>query len=373
MELSQLVYRGRGQYTNDQGETVNGDDVPRHLVMLVDDFLVFDAAPSPRQWLRQSLDLMTLLVMLRATLLTRMTGDSGLRQPIAFVPVGGTGLTELVIAMSQSVAEFLREAEVYIRRHSDEQRVALVRRAQGNVLELFGNAHLKGEAVKDSDGRSFARPDEVARLLQLTTTAIAPMLIDPVDSVVPEHMFFSGPIVYESWADFDKKEMFSFEGHATQTQARSRQLYAQLKSIDEDSHFPKALRGPAANLHQLLAREKPEAANEFNTTKLMRSPNTWLALPVGYPQFVRDGGDGGPTYRCAEPDEWHGALCSAVLGGAAVAPAIAKYESFPWAASVGKTDPLALEQVFDDRYFMASSELNLLNTLLLGEHDCDHE
>ena len=45
--------------------------------MLVDDFLVSDAAPSPRQWLRQSMDLMTLLVMLRATLLTRMTGDSG--------------------------------------------------------------------------------------------------------------------------------------------------------------------------------------------------------------------------------------------------------------------------------------------------------
>ena len=80
---------------------VNGDDVPRHLVMLVDDFLVSDAAPSPRQWLRQSMDLMTLLVMLRATLLTRMTGDSGLRQPIALVPVGGTGLTELVIAHEQ--------------------------------------------------------------------------------------------------------------------------------------------------------------------------------------------------------------------------------------------------------------------------------
>jgi hypothetical protein len=28
-------------------------------------------------------------------------------------------------------------------------------------------------------------------------------------------------------------------------------------------------------------------------------------------------------------------------------------------------DPLRLEQVFDDRYFMASNELNLLNTLLM--------
>jgi hypothetical protein len=101
----------------------------------------------------------------------------------------------------------------------------------------------------------------------------------------------------------------------------------------------------------------------------MRSPNTWLAVPAGYPQFVRADGTDGVSYRCKEPEDWHRALCSALLGGAAVAPAIATYESFPWAASVGMTDPLGLQQMFDDRYFMASSELNLLNTLLLCERD----
>ena len=34
------------------------------------------------------------------------------------------------------------------------------------------------------------------------------------------------------------------------------------------------------------------------------------------------------------------------------------------AASVGEPNPLKLHTVFDDRYFMASNELNLLNTLL---------
>lgn len=366
MEISQLVYRGRGSYVNANGERVSGDDVPRHLVMLVDDFLVSDAAPSPRQWLRQSMDLMTLLVMLRATLLTRMTGDSGLRQPIAFVPVGGTGLTELVVTMAQFVRDFLRECDVYLSRHTDEERIGLVKRAQGNVIELFGNAHLKGEATKGGDGRSFSRSDEVARLVTLASNSLAGLLTTAEGSVISDHMYFAGPLVYESWADFDKKEMFSFEGHATQAQSQSRQLYGQLAAIDEDTHFPASLRKPALNLLRLLSREKPDAANEFNTTKLMRSPNTWLALPTGYTQFVRDGVDDGPAYRCEEPDEWHGALCSAVMGGAAITPAIAKYESFPWAASIGKMDPLGLDLVFDDRYFMASSELNLLNTLLLG-------
>jgi hypothetical protein len=63
-----------------------------------------------------------------------------------------------------------------------------------------------------------------------------------------------------------------------------------------------------------------------------------------------------------EPEEWHGALCFEVTGGSAEAPATPKSESFPWAPSVGMIVPPDLEQVFDDRYFMASSELNLLNT-----------
>ena len=45
------------------------------------------------------------------------------------------------------------------------------------------------------------------------------------------------------------------------------------------------------------------------------------------------------------------------------------YETPPWAATVGQVSPLKLDLVFDDRYFMASNELNLLNTLLLAKQD----
>ena len=38
-------------------------------------------------------------------------------------------------------------------------------------------------------------------------------------------------------------------------------------------------------------------------------------------------------------------------------------------AAIGKVDPLKLDLVFDDRYFMASNELNLLNVLLLAKEE----
>jgi hypothetical protein len=374
MEISQLVYRGRGLFRNAAGETVSGDTVPRHLIMLIDDYLVSADAPSLRQWLRQAMDLMTLLVMLRSTLLTRMTGDSGLKQKIAFVPVGGTGLEEILSLMTQFVSQFLRECDVFLSRHQDDdEAIRLLKRAQGNVVELFSNARLRGEARKDADGRSFSKRDEVSRLLTLTTTAIGPLVTEPPQQgFVADHMFFTGPLVLENWQNFDKVELFSFEGHETQTMSRSFQLFAQLKAIDENPIFPVNLRTPASSLRRLLAREKPEAANEFSTLKELKSPNTWVALPTGYPQFISAAQSGAKAlYRCEEPDAWRDALGAAISAPSAVIPPVAKFETFPWAAAVGCVDPLRLEQVFDDRYFMASNELNLLNTLMLETRPAD--
>jgi hypothetical protein len=49
-----------------------------------------------------------------------------------------------------------------------------------------------------------------------------------------------------------------------------------------------------------------------------------------------------------------------------VVPVLPHYEDYPFAVSIGTSDPMRLYQVFDDRYLMASTELNLLNTLLLS-------
>ncbi|NES93994.1 MAG: hypothetical protein F6K32_01955 [Desertifilum sp. SIO1I2] len=48
-------------------------------------------------------------------------------------------------------------------------------------------------------------------------------------------------------------------------------------------------------------------------------------------------------------------------------PVIPQYRSFPWVAVAGKRILEQLEIIFSDRYFMASSELNLLNVLLLED------
>lgn len=369
MEIAQLIYRGRGQYKNDAGEPVSGDYVPRQLVMLVDDFVInSEEEQDKRQWLRQSLDLMTLLVMLRATIHTRITGDAALRQPLALVPVGRVGLEELVSLMSENVTKFVSEAEIFCRRASDRTLIGVVKNAQSNVMELFSRTKLQGDAHKGKDGRTMVKYDDLRAVSNLASTLMASLLVFSHEGTsLADHIYFAGPCVLENWEAFAKQEAFTFEGHQTQIARLSKELLNQLYAIEKNDTISSSLRVPASNLYRLLQREAQAAANEFTTFKTLKSPNTWVSVPAGYLQFVHneDARQGQP-FQLHEQDIWCGALARSLMATGAVMPPIPKYESFPWAASVGQANPLRLDLVFDDRYFMASNELNLLNTLLLS-------
>ena len=66
----------------------------------------------------------------------------------------------------------------------------------------------------------------------------------------------------------------------------------------------------------------------------------------------------------AQLNAWRDALIRALATGNMPMPAVPLYRSFPFAAAIAKTDPLRTSTAFDDRYFFASSELNLLNLVL---------
>lgn len=370
MEITQLIYRGRGRYHDENGEVVLGDNVPRRLVMLVNDYLPHESELDKRQWLRQSSDLMTLLVMLRAAIYTRIMGDAGLkRQRLALVPVGAVGLEELMTVMSSYVTSFIREADVYVKRGGNKELNGVVTAARANVTELFARFRLHGNAKRGTSAFSFARPADMSDFFERTVTALWPLL-PSVDETpqLPDHIYCAGPILVERWEGFDKREVFFFEGWETSTNQLTRQLYKQLRVIDKQPELPSKLRIPARNLYRILAREKPDAANEFSTLKDLKSPNTWVIVPLAYMQFMKASGphnDRVPVL--AEPELWQEALGRTLSGNGSVMPPIPRYDAFPWVAGIYQGDPLRMDLAFDDRYFMASNELNLLNTLLLAE------
>lgn len=244
----------------------------------------------------------------------------------------------------------------------------MVKNAQANVIELFSRTKLQGDAQKGKDGRTMVKYDDLRAMSNLASTLMAPLLIFAREGTsLAEHAYFAGPCILENWEVFAKQEAFTFEGHQTQIARSSKELLNELYAIEKNDAISSSLRVPAANLYRLLQREAEDAANEFTTLKYLKSPNTWVSVPAGYLQFIHtDDARQGQPFQLYEPDIWCGALARSLMATSAVMPPIPRYHSFPWAASVGQANPLRLDLVFDDRYFMASSELNLLNTLLLS-------
>jgi hypothetical protein len=168
----------------------------------------------------------------------------------------------------------------------------------------------------------------------------------------------------------DKREVFSFEGWSSEIGQKTKELQAQLYFMDQQRKLPSVLRRPAAELHRLLVREVPDLTKEFSTRKELASPNAWVAVPLNYPRFKSPAER--PTIErwIGEPESWRDALAGFLAWSDSAMPQIPQYRvAPPWASAIGKTDPLGMDVVFDDRYFMASSELNLLNTLLLAEEE----
>jgi hypothetical protein len=172
----------------------------------------------------------------------------------------------------------------------------------------------------------------------------------------------------EAWKGRNSEEKFSFETWQREVKEGSGDLLRLLYQITEHKAFPPKLRRPAKELYRLLIREKSAAAREYSTLQDMRTDNIVIALPLDYPHFWQQHPEDGIRYQEIEdPNTWRNALGRALSSQGTVMPVVAKYQDFPWAAVVGQQTMSQLDLIFDNRYFMASSELNLLNTLLLEE------
>ncbi len=370
MEVAQLIYRGRGSYKdNVTGKMVNGDDVPRELVMLVDDFLPQEELQEdPRIWLRRASDLLTLVLMLRGTIHTRIKGDAALPgKDLAIVPVGTIGSSELIATMSQALTTVLKEGNVFTLRTASKDLGALVAAAVQNVIDLFSTYTIQGEAPPEGY-RSFTDPTELDNFsyaVAQQNAALAPEVSD--DSRIPQTSYCVGPFWLEDWSPLQKRESLIFDRYSDAVDEAEKALKGQLAAIQHRHELPPKLRDSARDLYRILAREKEDAKREFATLKALNSKATWLTLPLDYPRFWRKASEkDGTRVVIREADDWHNALARAMQTISNIVPVLPRFEDYPFAASIGTPDPVRLYQVFDDRYFMASTELNLLNALLLA-------
>lgn len=374
MEVAQLIYRGRGMYTNPETqEEVSGDHKARQLVMLINDVIIAgEDIDRKRLWLRQSSDLLTLLVMLRSTIHTRIKGDAGLKyKRIAFVPVGLIGDEELLRLMSDEVIDFLREVKVFTRDHHSQAAKAIVIKAGKLTEEIFKHLRLTGQ-TSDRDAKSYVNYRTLEALVKTVSRMSSRLLpsLDNDDLKIPETITCIAPFWIEDWSDRQTEERFSFEGWKSYIQQNSSNLLGLLKHIweDKDKRFPPKLKRPAKELHKLLIRDHEQSVLEYSTIQALKTKNIVIGLPLDYPYFWNEHSEDEIRQQVLEdPQAWRNALGRSLTPYGLIIPVVPQYREFPWVAVAGRRVFTQLETVFSDRYFMASNELNLLNTILLED------
>lgn len=183
-------------------------------------------------------------------------------------------------------------------------------------------------------------------------------------ALLAEHISCPGPFWLERWTDLDKEEGFRVEGWLTDIYRQVARLYGQLKRISENRSLLSKFRRPAEELYRMLGRAREEAMREFSTVKTLDAQSTFVAVPIDYARFWKEGPDGRHP-SLGDHEEWRDALACCLAAGKEVLPVVTHYQSIHYVAAAGVRDPARFSLVFDDRYLAVSNELNLLNTLLL--------
>lgn len=379
MEIVQLVYRGRGR--DALGQACDGLD--RRITLILEDFVLADPhevraeIEYRRRWLRQATDVVTFLLLLRGCVLTRVGGDAGIPgRRLAVVPVGRIGVEHLERSMSEGLRTFFAEADTAIRdkRLSDRQ-IALVRNAQEGLSTLMRD-------IEVSVRRRVWRPDSgFGRWMAETRDLIS----DPdlgFDALVrdrrpPEDAYAVGPLWFEACRGAQVTEtIFSDPGGEAGGRARQ-MLLNQLWRIGADDGFPGKIRRATRDLHRYLRPPEGAASGDgFRTLMALHEGSFWALQPIDpvglTAPSARDRALGRATAPVWQPEVWlallerAAGLCRDVSLSLPVLPA---FEERPFLVFSAQGDVTGLHRSLDDTLFMASRELNLLNTILLGEAD----
>ncbi len=361
MEIAQLIYRGRGE---------GNDHLNRQLTLLLQDFVFHEANEpiEPLYWTRRVVDVLTMLVILRSTIMTRIQGHADIQgQNLAIVPVGTIVTAEILQTLSESLSRFLHEANACkLDKALSEKDRAITAKGYELAQEIFSKSQWDNQCQN---------PQSITHIegLQTFTSGITQLshvlLEEVVPQKLPKHWACTGVLIFEHWAEGDTSEKLVLENWDQIFAEQQQELSKLLGVIDKNAQLPEKIRRMARDLK--VAIDEPDLIHEFHVTKKLKSNHIWVTLPLDYLRFMHNNKPG-QLNLLAMPEAWLETLkTAATLSAIASAhhPVIPKYEEYPFFAMVSRDNPLDLARLFNSKYFSATTEMNLLNTLLFTEQD----
>lgn len=412
MEIVQLIYRGRGRLPDGR----SGDDLQRKLRFFIKDYIIAEGTgalgsdEAKRRWLRVLSDMVTVQALLRASIYTRMNGDTTIRgKNMAVVPVGENKVEGVSSEISSKIKKFIVEARDFIAKKDKENKESngLVETAKLFATGMFTNMVVSFERKK---GKSAYEP---------ITPNIIPLVDASIEGQSSQNPYFGAwknaqtrelfPCSEDSYGKLPKevevvanifterlgfcrlKENFTFnidtkidaikracmELNLTPSEISKKDVIESLKMIlaraIKDQKIEKTLRDASEDLLKILDRDKNN--NEENSFSVFKNSkgeffvaaSIWRGFEKSEEAIRKNeisSSDAAPASEGWNMP-WLDALRSMVWAGDGfVAPILPNYKNLtPWILCRGD-DPWRADVIFNNKFFAASSELNLLNMIL---------
>lgn len=384
MEIAQLVYRGRGGYLDPETkEWVNGDERDRTLTILVEDFYLTtsDAFQSELEYkIKSSLDMLSIFMLIRGTLFTRITGDAGFKNSnIAMIPIGevkdkGNGKPGL----AKLIRDFMKETNsVLYKMASNKDAGELVGRLKAvmdKAERLYGALNLNSVySTKTSRFRSFYTPVKEAESNELQfyekwcrdNHSLKSRLLTISDSednlAIPENIYISGPIILEDRSFFGNKESFQL-ANDNNAQELLKVFWGELIAIkghpqlNTYKNIQKYIKEILNMITAVRESESDSYIKEVEQQGMIRK--LWLAYPVCSNELVKI------ADKSFDVD-WFDTLSFELKARNAEYPVVPEYKDHPFRGTDQLSGHPVFETLFEQSNFMLCRELNLVNALTM--------
>ncbi len=301
MEVMQVAYRGRGSYTDALGHTLYGDSLDKQLVYLVNDEMLVEkglidvdlAMNSTSLWFKKTRDMLMILALVKACLLSRINGNAGLKKPCMIIPIGPSSDKKLrESGFAEKLNELNKELSNMILSGGDDEKLLGIS-IQNRLLDVFCSANYRFVPAQMGGGEKFTLYSDID-FIKIKEKIIW-SLDKPIftanrqfDSNI-RNLEFIGDLVIQKIVHRGYEEVveFSLDGQERREayNALKNTLSGMLMSEKDGLRISGALRSAIGDVRKLMERQHSFGGSYDLTQKTSRVNTCYIIWPLNVHHF----------------------------------------------------------------------------------------
>lgn len=361
MEVIQVIYRGRGDNEIDRLE--------KQLIFYLAEQAIYYNDDSQIALQESVLSLLNILIILKTSIITRIVGSGQIGQDrCVMVPIGGKSVLAAGQTFSSKMDGLIKQLKKESNRRPQDE---LLQTVYSNLENLLSSADLvlsnSGDRIQ-LEARSCQsyldlRESLTNNFLQLANNSLESLLSFPP----LETAYVSGSLLIVPLSERAIEEKYKMRIEQDIRNFSNGQLLKQMSKIRNDRQYPDSLKSALADAIELvnLLSEKP------NQTQRFEDNSKYSDLYYAVPLFTFISVEAMSQYFTGDEEEPEdqrfrdilAAYISSLYPVNSILPIGYKYKEFPFLVFRSYCLKDIKSNIFKDKYFLNSTELNLLNLI----------